>query len=359
MELRQVSEVASGVDALYLSGSTERSPHLLAQLAEARRAAQTAEEPVDFDLGGSGTLFRVAPGAYGKYQYRLEHPYGIVGITESSSLPALRIQPRADFLHAVGPEIAANWFMLEVSDGFGGLDAVAWDVARLDLFCDVQGWDVSLADPEGFVCRASATAGFREHGNLTGLTFGKRGGRMHARIYDKTLEASGKASLGIWQDRWGQSGAYRADASVWRVEFELDRSMVRQLVPGTPDDVLAGRGGIWGYVADKWLTYRQAGEDSNRSRWPIAKEWRVVQRASMRGEALGLERVQDRVLTHRLSTLAVPLRGYATSVGALMDSPTLSDAIRACESQIARLCHRDGKSFEDLMWDKRVKWGLT
>lgn len=359
MEQRQVSEVASGVDAFYLSGSAERSQRLLSQLAEARRAAQCESEPVDFDLGGSGTLFRVAPGAFGKYQYRLEHPYGVVGITESSNLPALRIQPRADYLHAVGPEIAASWFMLEVSDGFGGLDAVAWDVSRLDLFCDVQGWDVSAADRADFVCRASATTQHRKYDDLTGLTFGKRGGRVYARIYDKTAEATGKASLGIWQDRWAQSAGYAPGSPVWRVEFELDRAMVRQLVNGAPDDVLAGRGGIWGYVADKWLTYRRAAEDSNRSRWPIAEEWKVVQRASMRGEALGLDRVQERVLTHKLSALAAPLRGYAASVGALMDSQTLADAVRACESQIDRLCHRDGKSFEDLMWSKRIEWGLT
>lgn len=358
MEQRQVSGVASGVDALYLSGATEPSQHLLSQLAEARRAAQAEGEPVEFDLGGSGTLFTVAPGAWGKYPYQLNHEYGRVGITGSRHLPAIRIQPRAECLHAFGPEIAANWFMLEVSDAFGGLEAVAWDVARLDLFCDVQGWDVSVADRTGFVCRATATAEFRENGALTGLTFGRRGGRVYTRIYDKTVDAAHKASLGIWQDRWAQSGTYRSEEPVWRVEFELDRALVRQLVRGTPDDVLAGRGGIWGYVADKWLTYRRASVDSNRSRWPIADEWRVIQGASLRGEALGLERVQERVLTHRLSTLAAPLRGYAASVGALMDSPTLSDALRACESQIARLCHRDGKSFEDLMWDKRVKWGL-
>lgn len=359
MELRQVAEVASGVDALYLSGATECSPVLLAQLAEARTAAQAEGESIEFDLGGSETRFHVAPVSFGKYQFRLDHPFGVVGITPSKSLPAIRIQPRAEYLHAVGPEVAAAWFMLEVSDGFGGLDAVAWDVCRLDLFCDIQGWDVAAADRAAFVGRAADTAQHRKYDELTGLNFGKRGGRVFARIYDKTVEASRKASLGIWQDRWEQSGGYVSGAPVWRVEFEMDRSMVRQLVPGTPDDVLAGRGGIWGYLADKWLTYRKVTEDSNRSRWPISGEWRVVQGASMRGEALGLERVQERVLTHKLSTLAAPLRGYAASVGALMDSPTLADAVRACESQIERLCRRDGKSFEDLMWAKRVEWGLT
>jgi hypothetical protein len=357
MGLQQAVEVASGVDAFYLSAAGTLPQRLLGQLSEARSTAQGTDEPVLFELGGE--LWTVGAGAFGKYPFRLEHPYGLVGVTGSGNLPPVRVQPRADYLHGVGPEVAAGWFMLVLSEAFGGSDGVAWSVARLDLFCDVQGWELTAADKDRFVSRASARVTFEDGERLTGFTFGKRGGKVHARIYDKTVEAGGKGSAAVWADRWALSGQYMPGAQVWRVEFELDRAMVRELVDGSPEDVLDGRGGVWGYLADEWLTFRSRGEDSNRSRWPLADEWRVVQAASLRGEALGLDRVRESVLTHRLASLVPGLRGYVSSVGALMDSANLADAMEASRSLIARSLRHGDRSFEDLMWSKREAWGLT
>ena len=47
---------------------------------------------------------------WGKYSYCLRHRHGQVGLTASSALPAVRVQPRAEFLHGAGPLAAVAWF---------------------------------------------------------------------------------------------------------------------------------------------------------------------------------------------------------------------------------------------------------
>ena len=94
-------ELASGVDALYLSGHGYLSKGLLARLEEHRLWADRVSMTVPFELGP--LTFGLAPHGWGKYRYCLDHESGRIGFTSSRRLPALRIQPRAEFLQARGP----------------------------------------------------------------------------------------------------------------------------------------------------------------------------------------------------------------------------------------------------------------
>ena len=78
-------ELASGVDALYLSGHGYLSKGFLAQLEEERIFADRVSVPVPFELGPS--LFGLAPHGWGKYRYCLDHETGRIGFTSSRRLP--------------------------------------------------------------------------------------------------------------------------------------------------------------------------------------------------------------------------------------------------------------------------------
>ena len=104
-------ELASGVDALYLSGHGYLSKGLLAKLEEERMFADRVSVPVPFELGP--LTLGLAPHGWGKYRYCLDHETGRIGFTSSRRLPSVRIQPRAEFLHSVGPkkrcDISPTW----------------------------------------------------------------------------------------------------------------------------------------------------------------------------------------------------------------------------------------------------------
>ena len=80
-------------------------------------------------------------------------PDGTPGLLREPTPPSVRIQPRGEFLHAVGPAgvLAALQELLEPE-----LGPLRFSLSRLDLFVDVQGWWFGLEDAPRFVCRANA-----------------------------------------------------------------------------------------------------------------------------------------------------------------------------------------------------------
>jgi len=346
MELRgAVVEVASGVDALYLSGRSELSRALVGDLDDARRWAEQDGRPFPYWLGGEG--WQVAPSGFGKYRFRLDHGNGVVGLTTSKQLPTIRVQPRAEFLHAVGPDAACEWFTSRLEDALG---SVVWMTSRLDLFCDVQGWKLDASDLDRFVTRASTTGTFHVDGAHTGFTLGKRGGPMYGRVYDKTREIK---EASYWLDLWMRSAEYQPGQQVWRVEIEVGREALKETGRSSPADALANLGGLWAYAVDDWLTFRDRAADVNRSRWPIAAPWQVVQGAALRGDALGIERVAAAVGTASLKNLLPGLTGYLAAVGALMDAESLQQALSSAASLVTQYCERTGVTFDDRLLDKR------
>src|ERR1700727_131034 len=98
-------ELASGVDALYLSGRAALPETFLDRLEEARIPAEGGGS-VGVEVGR--VPLRLEPYAWGKYRYSLTHPYGRIGFTGSKRLPPILIQPRAEFLHGAGAAGAGN-----------------------------------------------------------------------------------------------------------------------------------------------------------------------------------------------------------------------------------------------------------
>ena len=106
MQLQEpgLRELASGVDALYLSGRAELPKRFLARLEDCRAWAVEAKRPAPCEIGER--TFGIAPHGWGKYRFCLDHNMARIGFSTSRHLPTVRIQPRSEFLHAVGPGAA-------------------------------------------------------------------------------------------------------------------------------------------------------------------------------------------------------------------------------------------------------------
>src|SRR5664279_3459800 len=136
-------ELASGIDALYCSGRADLTPEFLRLVDRAKDEAQVTGREAEVALGDS--VFRVQSFGMGRYPYRLDHEHGVIAVTDSEKLPAVKIQPRATFLHGV----------------------------------------------------------YEDGGSFTGFVFGKRKTKtIAARIYDKTAEVQAKGNA-YWEDIWG------------------------------------------------------------------------------------------------------------------------------------------------------------
>ena len=347
----RVRELASGVDALYLSGRAVISADLESALNEARVIAEETDDSVPFVLGG--VEMQLQPRAFGKYRFSLDHPFGRVGITASQSLPAIRVQPRAEFLQGVGPRAAVQWFAQHLENACG---PVLLTVSRLDLFADFQGWSLNGDDRRDFLCRATDLGLHEASDEFNGLQFGKRtSGTISARLYDKTIESAKTGSL-YWKDIWGDN--YDPDQSVVRVEFELARDALHQFDVNRPDEVLDATGSLWTHLTTQWLTHRTTTDDQNKSRWPISGEWQCVQRARIAENNYGISRTYGGKSLGQIWNILPALTGYLANFGALTHSESFADLVPHLSNFLAQYAEHTDTTMRERIADKRRKNGL-
>lgn len=351
MQVETVVELSSGVDALYLSGRAALPADLLDELNRLRLLADQQEGPVEMPLGG--LVMQLQPRKWGHYRYCLEHPYARVGFSPKPKIPAIRVQPRAEFLHGHGVENVVQWAQSLLESVCG---PVLLEVSRIDLYGDFQGWNFTGDQRHDFLCRADARNLFETDEEFNGLKIGKReSGTISARLYDKTIE-SAKSGTAYWPEIWGED--FDPSASVMRVEFELHREVLRQFGVSTPDEVLAVTGSMWHYLTHDWLTHRVPTNDETRARWPISEAWQVVQRARICGDSIGIGRAYRAKQAGLLSNLMPSLVGQLANFGALTDSDSMIDLIPNLERQLSHYSRTSGRSMSSRITEKKQKYGL-
>ncbi len=351
MQQAPLTELASGIDALYLSGRAVLPPSLLKRLEEARNRAELQDAPVEVLLGNQ--YFDLLPRNFGKYRYRLQHQFGLLGITPSEKLPALRFQPRAEFLHGHGPDGAVEWFR-DVTEQELGMVRVS--VSRVDLYADFQGWDLSGDDREHFICRSSDVVLHESDKAFNGLIFGTRkSSTIGARLYNKTIQSE-KLGKDYWKDIWNEH--YNPSLPVHRVEFEVNRTALRQFGLDSPEQVFEATGSLWMYCTNEWLTHRVPTEDATRSRWPVSPEYQSVQRASLQQDAIGIERCYAALKAGQLRNLIPQLNGYLASFAALINASDFRELFYVVEGDLNRYNEARDISFAQRIEAKRKQFGL-
>lgn len=322
--------LASGVDALYLSGNGDLDPELLDELARRRCEAEQGSVAT-VELGSLS--FTIAGHGFGKYRYSLDHPIGRVGCSPSGHLPPLRIQPRSEFLHGIGPTGTVAVFGDVLAPFCHGLRLA---VSRIDLYADIAGFPLVVSDHERYVCRADSRRVYEDAGRCTGFDFGKRGSRsLHGRVYDKFVDVV-RTGHDWWFDIWRDdlSGEFDLSDGVTRVELEFPRQVLTQFDLDTPHQVLGATAALWRYGTTDWLSLRIPTADTNRSRWPLDPVWAVVQDAPFGGEVAGLDRIRSGTRQGSLRRLTPGLVGYLAAFGALMDATTVTDTLAALEGHL-------------------------
>jgi hypothetical protein len=342
-----LTELASGIDALYLLYRADVPSDVMSDLARGKAAAQEAESALPFEFGP--VMFEVQPKSFGRYRYCLTHRYAQIGVTpRKGTMPEVRVQPRAEYLHAAGALAAAEQLTGIVASVCGEVVAT---VSRVDLFSDWQGWDLHGDRRGQFVCRGAKRTLHERGETFGGLGFGSRASHTFtARIYDKTREIQQKGA-DYWFDIWGPR--FVRDQPVHRIEFEIGRSALNEFGVIGPNEVVAAAGRMWGCASESWLSYRVPTLDSTRSRWPLDPVWKQIQHPTMREEALGLDRVRAGQTRGSVRTLLPQLVGYLASLAAVLDLHTFDGVAAVLPALVADYCLSKQSTFEERVDKKR------
>lgn len=351
-----VTCLASGVDALYLTGRAV-VPFELIEVLEMERARsagiRSAGTSPDGVVLGVAEFF-VGWGGWNNYRFRLDAPRrALIGLVSSGdAFPDIRVQPRAEFLHSVGPAGVLKW-LYEVVAGLGL--QVVWKVSRVDVFADFHGLGLSAESRWDFVCKGKRRQTYEDGESLETLYFGSDKPIM-ARIYDKTKESAAKGT-DWWPDQWG--AAYRRGEQVWRVEFQVERAYLKDVGLSSPEHVLDAVAQLWAKLSDQWLTLRIPTEDSNRSRWPVSPVWREVQAAPFREAALGEGLVRAGQQRGDLRKLTPAVVGFMSSLAALTGARDGAEFLEILPSFLDRDRQVRGVDFWDRVSVKRREYGVA
>lgn len=187
---------------------------------------------------------------------------------------------------------------------------------------------------------------------MSGLTFGKRGGALMCRIYDKTRENRDKGQ--DWcPDVWGK--AYDPERMVLRIEFEFSREGLTNFNVDTPEDAFDLAPALWAYASCHWLSLRIPTNDDTRSPWPVDPRWELIQKSSLRNGTAPAVRIKEGQRQGELRTLRKLATGVLSSMALPLSTNDIGDTLAAVEDELLLYERVSGRSFPDRIAEKRQR----
>lgn len=168
------------------------------------------------------------------------------------------------------------------------------------------------------------------------LYFGRFGGALYARIYDK-LASLDKQAKGYMRQIWTDAG-WDGVSPVWRFEFSLSGDFLREAVNlcldsgdgQLPQDLrdfdrfCDSMHEIWAYLTSDWLRFCPHTEDSNLWRSPLDPVWIALQSAWPESQAVLRHHAppvfNDEQLTAQLKGLALTVAARRSHTDTLSES---------------------------------------
>jgi len=260
-----VKILRTGIDSLYLSypGSlyTETAVRLdaLKQLAQSDDLERSALAQIDL----RGHLFHVNDRGGRQFRYVLADNWYRIELAglAAKSLPLAYARLSSELITLNGARFAEKE-LREIVGKLGQLEGSA-RVSRVDLCVDfITSYSLEGVSETDWVTRAKVLDRFSVNRVFSGWAIGP-GGVISARLYNKTLEIE-KSGKAYFFPLWEKAG-WRPGQTVWRLEFQLRRSVLKELAVSSFEDLLPRCGGLWRYATGSWLRLSQS-EDTAKSR---------------------------------------------------------------------------------------------
>lgn len=306
-----------GIDSLDLGGYVDwgNSWENTKDLFQSRKEeAQTKKAVVC--TSPFGRHYLVLPsGKPPQYRYHIQFAeyHLFIGISRiSGKTPNVYLSFNAEALWHLGLSKCIEIAKRDI-ESFGG-DLLYFQVSRVDLAADfhIPG-DINLPFLDQHkVCRSRHQQHYLGNGHLETYYIGTPGAPLRLRIYDKGTEIT-KGNKQWFQNVWG----VERPECVWRVEFQLRRSVLKELGIETTDCLRSKLGGVWRYLTEEWFSLRLPNND-RQDRREVHNWWLEVQTiASQFGPAIDLQRLTDGELSAPLDWYVSHIGGCLPSIGAL------------------------------------------
>lgn len=262
-----LNPIYCGVDTLEATFAGTLAEGMAQKLDAAKAKAQDRDVPEPFDVGGE--TFYVDGKGQGKYSWVLGDSRMLLRVSRSTKgMPVVSVKLRASALAAHGHEaLYAQATAAACSLG----DIKPNTLSRIDLACDLQGFDFTDEDFARLVC-AATYRGTHKDGEGVTYQIGKRDVVM--RIYRKDAELRAKNKL-AYAKVWERDSDYDASAPVWRVEIQLRGTVLTELNARSVETAFTKLGRLFQFGMG-WCELRVPTADKTKKRWPVDLTWTLI-----------------------------------------------------------------------------------
>ena len=341
------------VDSLYLSFPGRLHDHVFDALKALKILAQSEqpEEQAQAQYVLGSHIFEVKDKGAGVFPFVIDdNAYRIQLSRPGKKLPMAYVKVSAEYLAHKGP-LAVMEELLALLADLGEVKGTIL-VSRVDLAVDFLS-DVVMDSwsRTAWVTRASRNEAHAIDQHFTGWSIGM-GGVIGARLYDKTQEIikSGKDwAMLLWLPAGWATGE-----TVWRLEFEFKREVLKQVGLSTLESVLDNLGGLWNYATAHWLRLTVPNEnDATRARWPNNPLWNELAAVDWNSPSKQLLQRFSNTRPPDDTRLVSVVHGALTSYMAVygIKNPKLGadGLLRSMYAHYASVAENDGSSYARLL----------
>jgi len=274
-----------------------------------RKLLNVTKEVVQVTLGEKE--FTVRPVGFPRYAYVLKNSDLDIWISSKNGMPFPNVYVYCwpIMIASLGIDATVDFVRALLEEHLGLITCEK--VSRVDMYADFPGVSLTLEDMTKFVTSAgSRNIRLVKKDEVSGIRFGN--GSIVARVYDKTREIK-KHKKDYMYEVW--DGVEKGE-TVWRVEFQLRRKMLKECSIESFDDFVDKSGSIWKYLTEEWLSMREF-DNENTTRRSTTGFWENVQSVrSFKGKVSGKVRETRRKAS--IAHLIKVIKGCITSIGALL-----------------------------------------
>ncbi len=287
-----------------------------------------------FDVGLTGMRF---------YAYRITCKDFMIAFAEKTTNenPPTRVIFYSGYLWSYGYKEAYSRFLDWFSIFPGEIDKTR--LSRLDICLDTDEIEFREEDRELLTTRAKAKTNhfvddsYSYGKKFSGFTIG-RGDPMLARIYNKKQEIEIKGKE-WFKAIWKENGWYEKN-DVWRIEFQLRRSALKELKILQVEDVIVKEDHLWDYLTTNWLKM-------NHPKWtviqnPINPDIKPIFR--------------EKVKQGDLKKLTNQVNGLLISIGAYLDKNNIDDVQKYIKHMVEGKLKLKNTSFKNEVQKRRMRY---
>lgn len=325
-----------GIDSLDLGFYVSWAGHwesFRTYLQESKDKAMGSTGHLDQTLSGRKFL-HLPSGKPPNYRYHLQFPeyHAYIAIANHpGKSPNVYVSLNASALWGLGLQGAVDQVILDLTSFQGTVCRIV--PSRLDLCCDYLlpgGLSLDFLQQHA-VARSRAQSSHINSGVLETFYSGSPGAPIRLRIYDKTKEIK-KTGKFWFEDLWGLVDT----SDVWRVEYQMRRSVLKQFGLNSIEDLAAKLGGLWEYLSENWFSLRHQDNDQQNRR-SVLPWWGDVQTLKSKlGSELDLHRTIGTAFPAAATWFISHISGCLPSFAARIGAKDFNEAVNLLNNEMCQ-----------------------